>query len=145
LPSGEKAVPKTKPLCNPVAFLANLNGAPCRKHMVLSSETVAARSGRCCRIATALTTLLCPLTSPTLFPLSAVKQWPYRSRPSPTPMTRWLSPSQAMSLMRPEMIEYSPLVLTASTASHTRTWPDTSPDATQNPEGEKRATVVVVV
>lgn len=42
-------------------------------------------------------------------------------------------------------MEYSPFVLTASTASQTRTLPDTSPEATQNPEGEKRATVVVVV
>lgn len=47
--------------------------------------------------------------------------------------------------MRPLMMGYSPLVLTASTASQTRTLPETSPDAAQNPEGEKRATVVVVV
>lgn len=60
-------------------------------------------------------------------------------------MIRWLSPSHAISLMRPEIIEYSPLVLTPSTASHTRTWPETSPEATQKPEGENFATVVVVV
>lgn len=76
--------------------------------MLLSSDTVAARSGLCWRMETALTALEWPVTSPTELPLSAVMQCPKRSLPSPTAMMRWESPSHAMSLMRPEMMWYSP-------------------------------------
>jgi hypothetical protein len=91
-------------------------------------------------------TLLCPLISPTLLPVSKVMQWPKlscqrrwrggeggtnRSFPSPTAMIRLLSPSQARSLIGPEMMWNSPFVTMSSpTQSHTRTLPEASPEAT---------------
>src|SRR6478609_2746347 len=96
-------------------------------------------------MATALTDLEWPMISPTEFPLSAVMQRPNCSRPSPTAITRCDSPSQAISFRRPEMIPYSPLVLSIDSGSHTFSIPLESPLATLKPLGANRATVVGAV
>lgn len=78
------------------------------------------------------------MISPTELPLSAVMQRPKCSLPSPTAMRRCDSPSQAMSLRRPERMAYSPWVVSMESGSQTRR----TPLATLRPLGAKRATVV---
>jgi len=93
---------------------------------VPSSPPVAARNGRCWRIATALATLLWPSMLPQLDDVSIMKAWPNDCLPSPTAMIRVLSP-HARSVMRPAMTLVSLLrTWSVPTTSQTRTAPVTS-------------------
>ena len=88
----------SKPTC---FVILNLNGGPSKTAIVLSSEPVITRKGLDGLKSHELMGLDWPEISPTEVPVSDMKTWPKRSRPSPTTTMRWLSGDQAMSLMGP--------------------------------------------
>jgi hypothetical protein len=111
--------------------LLNLYGTPVMNEMTPSSPPVAARNGRLPRTATALTAFEWPMISPHELPPSSMSARPKLSRPSPTTISRFDSPSQATSLIRPLSAPFvsSLTICSVPATSQTRSVPAASAEA----------------